>query len=220
MTSFSISNKRRSAEISAVVLTAIGKFVFMDWLDWRLLFVVTAIICWGCYIIYRYKTNPGILKYWGFRTDNFKKKFRKILPYGLISVIAFIGIGLYQDSINYTWHIIPILIIYPVWGVIQQFLLIALTAGNLQDLKGQRLNKGTIIFIAALLFASVHYPYPWLIAGTFILAILYGLIYLREKNIYVLGLFHGLLGGIFYYTVLNRDPFLELFGKLFHLTGR
>jgi membrane protease YdiL (CAAX protease family) len=219
MTSISISNKRRITEMSAVVLTAIGKFVFMDWLDWRFYFVLTAIASWTGYIIYRSKTKPGILVYWGFRTDNFKKVLRKFLPFGIISAIVFIGIGIYQGSINYDWHIIPILVIYPAWGVIQQFLLIALTAGNLQDLTGQRLNKGTIIFIAAVLFASVHYPYPWLIAGTFLLAIFYGLTYLKERNIYVLGLFHGWLGGIFYYTVLERDPFLEMFGKLFHFTG-
>jgi ABC-type nickel/cobalt efflux system permease component RcnA len=34
-----ISNKRRVSEITAVVLTAIGKVVFMDYLNWRLAFV-------------------------------------------------------------------------------------------------------------------------------------------------------------------------------------
>jgi len=215
MTSFSISNKRRILEMSAVLLTAIGKFFFMDYLNWRFPFVVVAIISWASYIIYRNRTKTGIIKYWGFRTDNFKTVLRKVLPFGLFSLIAFICIGLYQDTINITWHIIPILILYPIWGIIQQFLLIALTAGNMQDLKGQNLNKGIIILFSALLFASVHYPFVWLIIGTFILALFYGLIYLSERNIFVLGLFHGWLGGLFYYTVLDRDPFLEMFGKLF-----
>ena len=143
---------------------------------------------------------------------------KKVLPFGLLSVIIFICIGFYQNTINITWHIIPILILYPIWGMIQQFLLIALTAGNLQDLKGQTFNKGIIILFSALLFAGVHYPYAWLIIATFLLAIFYGWIYVSERNIYVLGLFHGWLGGIFFYTVVDRDPFLETFGKLFHLT--
>lgn len=142
-----------------------------------------------------------------------------VLPFGLLSVIAFICIGLYQSTINITWHIIPILILYPIWGTIQQFLLIALTAGNMQDIKGQKLNKGIIILLSALLFAAVHYPFGWLMAGTFGLAIFYGWIYLKERNIYVLGLFHGWLGGLFYYTILDRDPFLEMFGKFFGLTS-
>ena len=201
--------------MSAVILTAIGKFIFMDYLNWRFPFVIAAIVFWAVYIIYRNRTNPGISKYWGFRTDNFKIVIRKVLPFGLLAVIVFIAIGLYQNTITITWHIIPILILYPVWGIIQQFLLIALTAGNMQDLKGHNLNKGVIILFSALLFALVHFPIIWLIIGTFILAVFYGWIYLSERNIYVLGLFHGLLGGLFYYTVLNKDPFLETFGKLF-----
>ena len=216
MASFPISNTRRSLEISAVVLTAIGKFIFMDYLNWRFPFVAVAIISWVSYIIYRKSKQQGIIKYWGFRTDNFKTVLRKVLPFGLLAVISFIAIGFYQNTINITWHIIPILILYPIWGVIQQFLLIALTAGNLQDLKNQKLNKGFIILLAAVLFGAIHYPYVWLMIATFILAIFYGWIYLKERNLYVLGLFHGWLGGIFYYTVLERDPYLEMFGKIFH----
>jgi uncharacterized protein len=209
-----ISNKRRLTEISAVVLTAVGKFVFMDYLNWRFLFVVAATTFWVIYIFSRNRTEPGIVKYWGFRTDNFKKALRIVFPLGLLSVVAFICVGLYQQTINITWHIIPILILYPIWGVIQQFLLIALTAGNMQDIKGYSLNRTVIILFPALLFALVHYPFIWLIVATFLLAIFYGFVYLNERNIYVLGLFHGWLGGIFYYTVLDRDPFLEMFGKL------
>ena len=216
MAPFSISNKRRIIEISAVILTAIGKFIFMDYLNWRFLFVSVAIVGWVSYIIYRKSKQPGITIYWGFRTDNFKTVLKKVLPFGLLAVISFIGIGFYQNTLNITWHIIPILILYPIWGIIQQFLLIALTAGNLQDLKDQKLNKGFIILLAAVLFGAIHYPYVWLMMATFILAIFYGWIYLKERNLYVLGLFHGWLGGIFYYTILERDPFLEMFGKIFH----
>ena len=216
MISFSISNKRRILEIAAVILTAIGKFIFMDYLNWRFPFVAVAIISWVSYIIYRKSKQPGITKYWGFRTDNFKTVLRKVLPFGFLAVITFFGIGFYKGTLNISWHIIPILILYPVWGVIQQYLLIALTAGNLQDIKGQKLNKGIIVLLAALLFAVVHYPFVWLMIATFILATFYGWIYLKERNLYVLGLFHGWLGGIFYYTILERDPFMEMFGNLFH----
>ena len=95
--------------------------------------------------------------------------------------------------------------------------MIALTLGNMQDLKSHRLNKLVIILVAAVLFALIHYPYSWLIIGTFILALLYGFIYLKERNLYVLGIFHGWLGGLFYYTVVDRDPFLEMFGKFLNL---
>ena len=205
--------------MSAVILTAAGKFVFMDYLNWRFAFVAAGIVAWSFYIIFRYRNEKGILNYWGFRTDNFTLVVRKILPVGALSVIVFFAIGFYQNTINITWHIIPILILFPIWGVIQQFLLIALMVGNLRDLKGKHLNKWAIILFSALLFSSIHYPFFWLMTGTFFLAVFYGFIYLREKNIYALGLFHGWLGGLFYYTVVGRDPFLEMFNKVFHLSN-
>ena len=49
--------------------------------------------------------------------------------------------------------------------------------------------------------------------GTFVLALLYGYCYLRARNLFVLGLFHGWLGALFFYTVVDRDPFMEVFGR-------
>ena len=218
MTKTSISNKRRILEISGVLLTALAKFLFMDYLNWRFPFVVSAIVVWAMYVIYTSRRKEGLLKYWGFRKDNFSAVTRRVLPFGLFAVIVFLTIGFFQGSINISWHIIPVLIFYPIWGIIQQFLLIALVAGNLQDMKGLKLDSFLVILFSALLFAAIHYPSIWLITGTFFLAIFYGFIYLKERNIYVLGLFHGWLGALFYYTVLDRDPFLETFGKLIYGT--
>lgn len=209
----SISNKSRIIEISAVVITGLGKFIFMDWLNWRLPYISIAIVGWFTYIIYRQRTTKNILSYWGFRTDNFKSVFLLLLPFGLVSVITFFIVGYVQDTLNITWHILPILIIYPLWGTMQQFLMIGLIAGNLHDLDNSPFSKLQIILINAALFSVVHYPNYWLVIGTFILALLYGWIYLKSRNVFVLGIFHGWLGGLFYYTVVNRDPFIEVFGK-------
>lgn len=208
-----ISDKIRILEIIAVAFTAIGKFIFMDFLNWRLQYVVFAIIGWCSYVFYRYKQEKNILKYWGFRTDNFKSTAKLMLPFAIISIISFIVIGYYQNTLNLTWHVLPLLITYPIWGSIQQFITIGLIAGNLNGLSKRKLNKYLIIFITAILFSIVHYPSIWLMIGTFLLALFYGYIYLKKKNIYVMGLFHGWLGALFYYTVVNRDPFQEVFLK-------
>ena len=216
MTTFYITDKKRFVEILLVFATAIGKFIFMDYLNWRFIFVFLASLFWICYIGYTYKTKKELFKYWGFRTDNFKSVLLRVLPFGLISIVTFVIIGTIQKTINLTWHIIPILIFYPIWGTIQQFLLIALIAGNLQDYRKLKINQVIIILISALLFAFVHYPIVWLIIGTFVLAVFYGWTYFKERNLYVLGLFHGWLGGLFYYTVLDTDPFLNTFRKVLY----
>ncbi len=206
-----ISDRRRILEILAVALTAIGKFIFMDYLDFRFSYVVFAISIWTLYVFNRYKKEKNILKYWGFRTDNFKKVCKLMLPFGLVSIIIFLALGYSQKTINVTWHILPLLITYPIWGAIQQFLTISLIAGNLKDMKSLSLNKFLIVLITAILFSLVHYPSVWLMIGTFVLALFYGVLYLKEKNVFAMGVFHGWLGALFYYTVVNRDPFEEVF---------
>lgn len=209
-----ISDKARLLEIAAVLLTASGKFILMDWLQWRLPFIVVAILGWTIYVIIRQQRIPGITQYWGFRRDNFAQALKLVLPFAVTSVITLFVIAYNRGTVDLTWHIIPILVLYPVWGTIQQFLLMALIAGNLKDWKAWKFPDATIIFATALLFGMLHYPYYWLIAGTFILALFYGYLYLRIRNVFVLGIFHGWLGALFFYTVGGRDPFLEVFGKL------
>ena len=210
-----ISDKVRWLEILAVALTGVGKFVFMDYLNWRLPFVVVAVLLWSAYVFYRYKKDPMVLKDWGFRRDNFSEVFKLALPFVLISVLVFFTIGYLQGSLNLTWHILPLLITYPIWGSIQQFLTIGLLAGNLGEMKRLKLKKFLILLITAVFFSLVHFPNTWLMIGTFILAIFYGYLYLKAKNIFVLGLFHGWLGALFYYTVVNQDPFAEVFLSYF-----
>lgn len=208
-----ISNQRRTLEILAIFITGLGKFIFMDMLNYRLPYISIAILLWLIYILIRVKNCPDILTYWGFRFDNFPKALRIITPFALTSIALFIIIGHFQNTLNLTWHLIPILLIYPIWGIVQQFLVIGLVAGNLNDHTTLNFNKINILLLTAILFGAIHYPSIWLMVGTFVLAIVYGYIYLKIKNLWTLGIVHGWLGAIFFYTVVNRNPFLEVFGK-------
>ncbi|MEZ4858320.1 MAG: hypothetical protein R2781_05875 [Flavobacteriaceae bacterium] len=211
-----ISNKRRVFEILGVVVTALGKFVFMDYLHWRFQFVATAILIWGIYVFSQKRNQPKLLHYWGFRGDNFKSVARFLIPFGLLAILGFLVVGFYKETLQINWHILPILITYPIWGLIQQFLIMALVAGNLEDLNTLKLPRFFIVLFTATLFSGVHYPQVWLIIATFVMALLYGFIYLKNRNLYALGLFHGWLGAIFYYTVLGENPFRDIFLKLFY----
>lgn len=153
------------------------------------------------------------MRYWGFRTDNLGTVLRQLVPLGLLAVATFLTIGYFRDTLNITWHIIPILLTYPIWGTIQQFLCVGLVAGNMQDMSRPS-NRNVIVLITAIFFSLLHYPNVWLMAGTFVLALVYSAFYLRERNLYALGLFHGWLGALFYYGVVGRDPFMEVFGHM------
>ena len=205
------SDKQRIFEILAVVVTAIGKIIFMDLLNWRLPFILSVILFWTAYVIIRSRRSRGALRSWGFRTDNFKSTFFLVLPFAVVAVALCIAIGLWRNTLNITWHILPVLIVYPVWGVLQQFLVIAVVGGNLKKMKSVAIPFWIGISLPAVLFGMVHYPYYWLVLGTFLLAMFYGFIYRRSPNVWVMGILHGWLGAIFFYTVVNRDPFVEVF---------
>lgn len=184
----------------------------MDYLEWRLGFILTVLLGWIFYIIYRYRKSKDILAYWGFRRDNFKQALKTILPFSLLAFAAFIVIGYFQGTLNPSWHILPLLLLYPIWGVMQQFLVISLVAGNLADLQKPRLNKFLVILLTAIIFAGIHFPTLWLVYGTFVLALYYGFVFLKVRNVYALGILHGWLGALFFYTVVDKDPFLQVFG--------
>ncbi len=202
----------RTFELAAVVFTALGKFLFYDIFQLQFVFILLIFIFWTGYITWRVRHTPDIITAWGFRMDNFLETLKMVLPFGLLAIFSSILIGYYLDTIDLNWHIVPILLLYPLFGTLQQFLLMALVAGNLQSRNESQLK---IMLISACLFSIIHYPDGWLVLGTFILALFYSYIYLRKRNLYVLGLFHGWLGAIFYYTVVEKDPFLEVFGLFF-----
>lgn len=210
-----ISDKRRFFEIAASILTGLAKILFVDVLHQKLIFIIIACLFWIGYLIRRYRQDKQVLVYWGFTKSNFWKSFKRLALYVSLSVLAFLAYGLYFNVLIFNWHIIPILLIYPLWGVIQQYLVMSLVAGNLKDQDKFKISNFWIILLTASLFAIIHYPEKLLIGGTFLLALVYASEYLREKNLWVLGIYHGWLGCLYYFFVLGRDPWLEVFGALF-----
>lgn len=69
----------------------------MDYLNWRLPFVIVAILFWSLYVRHRYKKECQVLKDWGFRKDNFKSVLKLVLSFALVSIVAFVGMGLFKE---------------------------------------------------------------------------------------------------------------------------
>lgn len=210
-----ITNRRRGFEIVSVVITGLGKILFVDFLDLKFVFVNTAIIFWGLYLILRVTRHNDLIYYWGLSLANIKATFKIVAPIGVIFTVLFLTYGYYCDTIILNRNIIFVLATYPIWGLIQQFLVMSLFAGNLKDYKRINLHDNTIVIITSCFFAIVHYPSFQLIILTFFMALFYSVIFLKKRNIIPLGFFHGILGGLFYYFVLNRDPWVEFIKILY-----
>jgi hypothetical protein len=183
----------------------------MDWLGTRSLYIFVICIFWLSYIYYRHTSDPSILNYWGFRKENFLKSFAVLLPFIIISNVVTFLYGKYYNTIILSWHIIPVLGLYPVWGVFQQYLMVDLIAGNLDKLTARKFSKFWIIFLTSLIFSSVHYPSLFLMIFTFAMEVVFMAVFMKWRNLWALGLAHGWIASFLLYYVLKRDLWSELF---------
>ena len=204
------SDRKRWLEILAVVLTGAMKYVLMDWLEWRAFYIGAACLFWSGFIYKRYREDNSILKRWGFRKGDFKPAFLLLLPFALGITAAIIWYGIAYNATFLNWHIIPIFLFYPAWGLIQQFMMIPLIAENLRTISSLNLKNFQIILLTSLLFALVHYPsFPLMVFAFFMEA---GFIsaYFKWKNLWALGLYHGWIASLLLFFVMGRDLWSEL----------
>lgn len=204
-------NKFRLFEIFAVLITGLLKFVLMDWINLRAVYICSACIFWVIYIYVKYKNDHGILKYWGFQKNNFIPSFLFLLPFAVISIIGILIYGFIHKSVIMNWHIIPILILYSFWGLIQQFMTAGVISGNLMAIKKINFKKYQIIIITSLIFSLVHYPAPYLMVYTFFMELIFLSVYFKWKNLWSLGIYHGWINSFLLFYVMQRDLWSELF---------
>jgi len=149
---------------------------------------------------------------WGFRLDNFKKASRACLFFGLPALFVLITYGIFYKGYHPLWRsVLVILLIYPVWGLIQQFALQVFVNKNLRELG---MGLGIRVPIVALLFGLSHFPNYPLMVLVLILGLATTLIYEKTPNIPALAILHGFLGTLAYFLVLGLDPAAELFHAL------
>jgi uncharacterized protein len=209
------SLRGRATELVAAGLTAIGKFVLADWLKLDLEFTVGAIVFWVAYVVLRHKANPTVLKRWGFRRAGMEEA-------SLLGAGAFIvGAGfcvVYAAAAGgaiVNGNLALIMLLYPAWGLIQQFLVVALLADNLMALTRERTPEFVIVMVTALVFSAIHFPETDLMIATFFLGAATTLIFFRTRNLWTIGVLHGWFASLFYFLVMGHDPLEPLLQAAF-----
>mmetsp|Transcript_28131 Transcript_28131/g.62159 ORF Transcript_28131/g.62159 Transcript_28131/m.62159 type:complete len:265 (+) Transcript_28131:63-857(+) len=105
--------------------------------------------------------------------------------------------------------------IYPLYGWAQQWLVQGLITRNLATLllppsrtAGQRVlqKKVLICTLSGAGFSLVHYPDAATIMAVACIGIAFAAFFLRDGEVFPLGLWHGWLGSLFYYWALGEDP--------------
>lgn len=201
----------RWIEIAAVTITGLMKFILVDGFNLKLFYISGAILFWIVFILLKYRKNHNVLKGWGFQREHFKKSMLYLLPFAILTSLIIILYGIKVNATFLNWHIIPILIIYPLWGLIQQFMMIGLIASNLKIIFSTQLSLSWVILITSVAFTLVHIPtYPVMIYA-FFMEFIFAYAYFKWKNLWSLGLIHGWVAGLLYFFVLERDIWNELF---------
>lgn len=90
-------------------------------------------------------------------------------------------------------------LIYCAWGLFQQCMLNGYLLNRLMDIPGK--PQWGPLMISAGVFSAIHAPNWFLMAVTLPAGYLAGLVYLRHRNLFVLGLAHALIGSLLYLVV-------------------
>jgi len=198
------------AELFAVLITGALHLVFENVFDAKAVFLVLAAAFWTCWIALRVRRRPALLREWGLGLDIPARAWRDATAFGLLALAVLATIGAARGSLRLTPHMLPLLAFYPVWGLLQQFLVQALVARNLQSRFAMLAAPARTTIATALLFGAAHLPDLALAPLTVGLLLGFTPLYLRDRRLLPLGLIHGWLGVAAYYWVLDRDPWLEL----------
>ena len=86
---------------------------------------------------------------------------------------------------------VPHALAYLLWSLIQEFILNSFFYLSLEELLA---NRRRALIATVLLFTAAHFPNPVLMAATFLLSLVFVSIFRRYRNVYPLGIGHGILG--------------------------
>lgn len=197
---------RQLAEMGAVVLTGVGHLVASSQ-DASGMYIPAVMIGWGSYMGYRALKEPGYLADAGFTSENAARAWRDATLVSLGALGGMAVVGAARGTLDTDGLLVPLLVLYPAWGLTQQFLVQRMLTRNLAD---AGLPPAVITPISALTFGSVHAPNWDLTATTTFIGAAFTHLYQRDGTLWPLGVYHGALGAFVYVWVLDRSSWDEV----------
>lgn len=202
----------RLGELAAVGVTAVG-FVALPKPPASVLplavFVPCCVVGWVGYGAARARRDRSLLDAWGLRPTAHLATLGPLVAVGIgVGAAGLAAIGLAGGSLRTPERLGLSLALYPVWGLVQQWIVQVLVVDNVRALTGAPLPA--LAALGAVGFGAVHLAHPSLVAATAALGAVYVLLFQRWRNLWPLALAHGWLGTLFYAWVLGFDPLAEL----------
>lgn len=186
---------RVSAIEAAVVYSLIILYIWWIQFRFRPFVAVLLVVVIASHAIRR--ETPTAL---GFRLTNLRTC---LVAYGPL-VLVIVGVALLAGETLHTIRAIPlasaltILAGYCVWGLFQQYVLNGYLVNRfLQSMQPASVSS-VVPLLAGLCFAGVHALNWYLMGVTFIAGTLSAFIYVRHRNLYFVGVAHGIVGTVLF----------------------
>jgi hypothetical protein len=145
------------------------------------------------------------LKELGIRFDNLRDSGRECAIISLISIVTILFFSIFYSDKSYPLGVISYLGVFSkntswgitrriIEGIAQQFLLQSVFLIRFLQIVGK---KSILLIGAALLFSLAHSPNIGLMFLSFIFGLMVCVLFLRNRNIFTLGIMHGVLSMVF-----------------------
>jgi uncharacterized protein len=176
-------------------------------------FIAGASLFWALFVIIRALNDKNAFRQWGFRKQNLLPAAAASAVVFCVGAVAMAMIAAYQRNLDFPLHTLVLFLVYPIWGIIQQFLALGIVVSNLERIDASRRMRPLIVLGSAALFGLIH-VYDWrLAAATFVFELTAIPLYLKYRNLWPLGILQGWLGALFYLWILREDLWVETLGR-------
>ncbi|MCC7397890.1 MAG: CPBP family intramembrane metalloprotease [Planctomycetes bacterium] len=199
--------RREHFEIAGVLLALLLHFVLTRVVGIRGLDVIPLTLLVLGYALWRGRAAEARAA-WGTRAGGLRECFVASGALFAFGAAVCAGIGWQRGHLAVDLHLAITLLLYPLWGIAQQFLVLALFANGLDRLG---LPRAAVLAVATLGFGAAHVPNWQLVAATLVLGAWCTVLFFRHRNLWPLGLAHGVLGALFYRWVLGVDVCVAMF---------
>jgi hypothetical protein len=171
--------------------------LYIWWLRFRYPYAWIAILA---LIVASHVRKRESLRKLGFEWNMPRDSTRLWMVLGLIAVVM-LAIGLMLHTIRQvSWQGACLsLLLYCIWGLVQQYLLNGYFVNRFSDFLPRHTHAVPIL--AAICFSLVHLPNWFLIIVTLAGGYVCARVYLHNRNLYFLGLAHGVIGFLIYLAV-------------------
>lgn len=186
------------------------------WMGINYVFLVVFTVSFSAYVIGVFYLGIGraLLRKQGVKRPAWRtRSFGETSLFGVSAVIViFMFTYMVGRTPQFNMHFFLCLPIYPIYGYCQHWLLQGMGTANLIVI---RIPVCLIPVIMGIVFAVVHVKGGnYKMVATGFLGMVFSALFIRHRDLLPLGIWHGILGGVFYYVFKGSDALSKVMSQL------